>query len=137
MKLKEVLRPEGIVIIFDFFRKDDIEGQSPLGGGHSMREFYQLIKKHHFTLQDDQDLTTYLSPNLRLVSELLGKRIIPFSKTLDTFLSTRYKISYAILRFFLRKHLQEFRFKYSEQRNQENFEKYKSYRLVTLKYQQP
>lgn len=133
-KLKEVLAPNGTVIIFDFFRKDDVEGQSPLGGGHSMEAFYRLLKAHQFMVVEDQDLTTYLSPNLKLISELLGQRILPFGHTLDTFLSSQYKIPYAIIKFFLRKQLAEFRFKYSQQRNQANFEKYKSYRLISLKH---
>jgi SAM-dependent methyltransferase len=131
-KLSHILKDDGRVIIFDFFRKDDVEGKSPLGGGHSMREFYQCVEKHHYDIIEDEDLTTYLSPNLKLISELLSQRILPFGETLDTFLSSKYKIPYKMIKFFLRKNLEEFRFKYSEERNQENFEKYKSYRLIVL-----
>ena len=59
-------------------------------------------------------------------------RLIPFSDTLNKFLSSRYPKVYKLLKWMFRKKLSKLAFKYSEDRNEENFIKYKSYRLIVL-----
>ena len=131
--LELILSKEGTIIIFDFFRKDGIEGKSPMGGGHSIGEFYELVKKNQYTIHNELDLTLNLSPNLKLVNEVLTDRIIPFGRTLDQFLSTRYKKTFKCLKFFFRKRLKKIKYKYSSDRNEESFKKYKTYRLFILR----
>ena len=80
----------------------------------------------------DIDVTQNLSPNLKLVNEVLVDRLIPFSDTLDKFLSSRYSRVYKLLKWMLRKNLSKLAFKYSKDRNEENFIKFKSYRLIVL-----
>ena len=43
--LEKILEKHSTIIIFDFFKKDNIEGLSPLGGGHSINLFYNIRKK--------------------------------------------------------------------------------------------
>ena len=38
--LEKILKKHSTIIIFDFFKKSNIEGTSPLGGGHSLNLFY-------------------------------------------------------------------------------------------------
>ena len=130
--LEEILDKNGIIIIFDFFKKDNIEGVSPLGGGHSLGEFYQVIEKYNYNILSDIDVTRNLSPNLKLVNEMITNRLTPFSSTLDKFLFTRYKTFYKLIKWGLRKQLSKLAFKYSKDRNEENFIKFKSYRLIVL-----
>ena len=130
--LNQILKPEGIIIIFDFFKKDDIEGKSPLGGGHSIGSFYKLVKQFGYNIVDDKDVTKNLSPNLKLVNDFIVDRFIPFSSTLNKFMLSRYKTFYKIFKWLLRKKIDKLSFKYSADRNEENFIKYKTYRLITL-----
>jgi SAM-dependent methyltransferase len=131
-KLDQILTDNGKVVIFDFFKKDDVEGKSPLGGGHHLSRFYDTVKQYNYEILTDLDVTTNLSPNLKLVNEVLVDRLIPFSDTLNKFLSSRYPKVYKLLKLMFRKKLSKLAFKYSEDRNEENFIKYKSYRLIVL-----
>ncbi|MEM7210105.1 MAG: class I SAM-dependent methyltransferase [Pseudomonadota bacterium] len=130
--LNQLLDENGKVVIFDFFKKDGVPGKSPLGGGHSMEKFYTTVAEFGYDITVDEDVTENLSPNLQLIHDVLVQRVVPFSQTLARFLSTRYPKTYRIFRFLLRKRLDKLAFKYSEKRNEENFKKYKSYRMIVL-----
>jgi len=120
------------IIIFDFFRKDNIEGKSPLGGGHSIGNFYNITKNNNFKIVEDIDVTKNLSPNMKLVNDVIKDRVIPFTKTLDSFMLSRHRFIYKMIRFLLRKKIDKFKFKYSKERNEQNFIKFKTYRLLIL-----
>ncbi len=128
----QILVDNGKVIIFDFFKKDGVPGRSPLGGGHSIGKFYQNVEQNNYTILNDLDVTENLSPNLKLINDILVERVIPFGNTLDTFLSSRYKFLYKSFKYLIRKKLKKVAYKYSQNRNQENFQKYKTYRLIVL-----
>tara|TARA_B100000029_G_scaffold390931_1_gene387730 strand:+ start:3348 stop:4196 length:849 start_codon:yes stop_codon:yes gene_type:complete len=130
--IEKILSKNGTVIIFDFFKRDNIEGESPLGGGHSIGSFYNLLKKYNYNINEDIDVTENLSPNLKLVNDIIIDRLIPFSKTLDQFLYSRNKYMYRLIKWIMRKRINKLQFKYSESRNEENFIKYKTYRLIVL-----
>jgi len=130
--LDKILTKKGRVIIFDFFKKDNVEGVSPLGGGHKLKDFYNIVEKYDYNILSDIDVTQNLSPNLKLVNEVLVDRLLPFSDTLNKFLSSRYSKIYRFLKWVLRKKISKLTFKYSEDRNEENFIKFKSYRLIIL-----
>ena len=130
--LDQILSKNGRVIIFDFFKKDNVEGTSPLGGGHKLNDFYTIVKKYDYNILSDIDVTQNLSPNLKLVNEVLVDRLLPFSDTLNKFLSTRYPKIYGAFKWLLRKKISKLAFKYSKDRNEENFIKFKSYRLIIL-----
>jgi len=131
--LNQILSETGIVIVFDFFRRDDVTGKGPMGGGHSIGQFYETIKSNGYAILTDLDVTDNLSPNLKLINDMLVNRIIPFTNTLDAFLASRLNIIYRIFKFIFRKKLEKVKFKYSQGRNEENFRKFKTYRFIVLK----
>ena len=130
--LDKILNQNGIVIIFDFFKKDNIEGKSPLGGGHSMNSFYKIVEDYNYNIKVDKDVTRNVSPNLKLVNEVLVERILPFADTFDKFMTTRSKKIYSFIKWVLHKRISKMSFKYSNSRNEQNFIKFKSYRLIVL-----
>ncbi|MFS1525907.1 class I SAM-dependent methyltransferase [Microbulbifer sp. 2304DJ12-6] len=130
--IDKILIDQGKVVIFDFFKKDNAKGKSPLKGGHSLRQFYEIVTDNGYIMTENIDVTKNLSPNLTLVNEMLVQRLIPFSNSLDNFLSHKHKLTYRLIKWLLRKKIDKAKFKYSEQRNAENFQKYKSYRLIVL-----
>ncbi len=130
--INKIIKDNGCVIIFDFFKKDNIKGKSPLGGGHSIGKFYKIIKEYGYKILDDVDVTKNMSPNMQIVNDVIVDRLIPFSNTLDKFLSTRHPKTYKMIKWLFRKRISKMKFKYSEHRNVENFEKYKTYRLIVL-----
>ena len=130
--LNKIIDDNGCVIIFDFFKKDNINGQSPLGGGHSIGEFYNLIKKYGYTMVEDVDVTLNMSPNMQIVNDVLVDRLIPFTNTLDKFLKNRHAKVYKFIKWLGKKRISKMKFKYSKHRNADNFEKFKTYRLIVL-----
>jgi ubiquinone/menaquinone biosynthesis C-methylase UbiE len=134
--LNTVLDEGGTVVIFDFFKKDGVDGKSPFGGGHSIGEFYETVASSGYTIQTDLDVTENLSPNIALVNDILVNRVIPFTGTLDTFLSARYGFLYSLLKCALGNRLEKMKTKYSRNRDEANFIKYKTYRLFVLKRDQ-
>jgi len=130
--LTRILSDQGKIIIFDFFKKDNVAGKSPMGGGHSLEKFKRAVDQYGFTIHTDMDLTEHMSPNLTLINELLTDRVIPFTHTLDTFLAHRYRNIYRLFKIVFRRKIEKLSFKYSTRRNAENFAKYKSYRLFIL-----
>ena len=130
--INKIIKDDGCVIIFDFFKKDNVDGKSPLGGGHSIREFYKMVKEFDYKILEDIDVTKNMSPNMKIVNDILADRLIPFANTLDKFLSTRHSKAYKIIKWLFKKKISQIKFKYSKHRNAENFEKYKTYRLIVL-----
>ena len=59
-------------------------------------------------------------------------RLIPFTNTLDKFLLERHSKIYKIIKWLGKKRINKIQFKYSKHRDAENFEKYKTYRLIVL-----
>ena len=130
--LEKILKKHSTIIIFDFFKKDNIEELSPLGGGHSINLFYNIIKNFNYEIKEDIDVTDNLSPNLKLKNEIITRRLIPFSDTFDKFMFARHKNIYRIIKWLLKKKINKIKFKYSN-RNENNFKKFKTYRLIVLK----
>tara|TARA_Y100000590_G_scaffold438666_1_gene561752 strand:+ start:7 stop:855 length:849 start_codon:yes stop_codon:yes gene_type:complete len=130
--LEKILKKHGTIIIFDFFKKDNIGDISPLGGGHSINFFYNVIKNFNYKIEEDIDITDNLSPNLKIINEIMVERLIPFSDTFDKFMLTRHKSIYRIIKWLLRKKINKIKFKYTN-RDENAFKKFKTYRLIVLK----
>jgi len=130
--LNSIVKPNGNVFIFDFFRRDGITERSPMGGGHLMQDFYDTLAKYPYKIQQEQDLTANMSPNLAVVNQVLVDKVIPVSQTFDKFMRSQYPIAYKLFKLLLKKKLKNFERKYSKERNQANFEKFKIYKLIHL-----
>lgn len=135
--LQTILAPGGKVVICDFFKTehegDGRPGDRSFRGGHRLTEFYQRVKDGPFTLLEDRDITANMSPNIALVNELLMNRGLPAIRTLDQYLSERHPLFLKLFKLAFRKKLAKFSYKYfSGNRSREVFERYKSYRLITL-----
>ena len=61
------------------------------------------------------------------------ERLVPFSNTFDKFMLTRHKSIYRMIKWLLRKRIDKLKFKYSNEKNEDNFKKFKTYRLIVLK----
>ena len=132
-RARELLAPGGHVLICDFFSRDMPE-RGPLGGGHKLSEFRPLIAGHGFSLEQDEDITARMAPNLDLVAQLLRERAVPMWEALGTFMRSNYPRIAALGRRLLRKKLEKINRKYlSGERNGANFAAYKTYRLMLLR----
>ena len=136
--LERILAPGGRIIICDFFRtihdEDGAAGDHAISGGHHLHEFYSQVEKRNFRIEHDRDITKYMSPNFRIVNDLLMHKTKPVLETCSLYLDSRYPRSWRLLRWLFRKRWKKLNYKYlSGLRSPETFEKYKSYRLVVLR----
>ncbi|MFH1367796.1 MAG: class I SAM-dependent methyltransferase [Elusimicrobiota bacterium] len=129
------LKPGGHMLICDFF-ETDAEGESALGGGHKLGEFYETVKKYPFKNVKDIDITKQTSPNLVLIDDMLKQMGLPIWELIHEMLKTNHPAVYKLLTWKYRKKIDKINQKYfSGARNGENFEKFKSYRLMLYQKQ--
>jgi len=140
--LAQILKPGGTVVICDFFKTehagDGQPGDRSFGGGHKMDQFYRELEKHPFTLLHDEDITSKVSPNIKLLDETLMLRLVPAGQTINRFLTENYPLSWKMIKrifsLFMGKKLAKQKHKYfTGNRTQAVFERYKTYRLLVLK----
>jgi len=140
--LAHIVKPGGLIVICDFFKTehdgDGQPGDKSFGGGHRMQQFYNELEKQPFTLIHDEDITTRVSPNIKLVDDTLTKKLIPAGKTINRYLTDNYPKTYGIItkifNLLLGKKIRKQTYKYfSGHRTQAVFERYKTYHLIVLK----
>jgi SAM-dependent methyltransferase len=139
-KLSRLLRPGGSVVLCDFFRTlhdgDGGPGDRSFGGGHHLKDFYPLVEELPFEIDVDKDITAQITPNLELLNDILVNRVLPVLEMSGRYLEGRNPWIYRSVRWLARRKLDRVQFKYfSGFRSPETFERYKTYRLITLRYQ--
>ncbi|MGH8481917.1 MAG: class I SAM-dependent methyltransferase [Nevskiaceae bacterium] len=139
-KVQQILRPSGTLVICDFFKTDAHGdggvGDRSMGGGHALRAFREEMARAPFALVEDLDITTRMSPNLKLVNDALMQKVKPATQTVGRFLEDNYPRMYWLARKLMNRRLAKIERKYfSGLRSPEMFERYKTYRL--LQYRLP
>jgi len=139
--LMNLLKPGGRVVICDFFRTEaDGDGQTGDGifrGGKYLSHFRDRIEWHPFSVQEDEDITRRVSPNIALLNSILVNRVAPASSSVWEYMQSRRPfLCWLASKLFGRKFERKVWKKYlSGLRSQATFEKYKTYRLIVLKYE--
>jgi SAM-dependent methyltransferase len=137
-RLPGLLAANGQVLICDFFKTaahgQGGAGDRSFGGGHVLQEFYRRVEASAFDIELDVDLTSRVSPNIALLDECLGNRLVPSAEILNNWLLDQYPFRTRLLKWLVRRQLARLKYKYlSGNRSQAVFEKYKSYRLLLLR----
>lgn len=131
-KAKSLLRPQGYILICDFF-KTDAKGKSVIGGGHKLTEFSKVLQNSGLNVLQEDDITRQTAPNLDIVNQMGRELILPTMKLIGyTFKANRPWIS-KIFSWKFRKKIDKIDYKYlSGERNGESFAKHKIYKLFLL-----
>lgn len=128
------LNPGGHIMICDFFRTD-VPGHSPLGGGHSFKEFQEIVPKFPVKLIKEQDITKETAPTIDLVNSLSMEVLLPIYNLVFLLLEDRFPWVAKFIRWKYKKKLEKMQNKHFKgERNGKNFIKYKTYRFYL--YQQ-
>lgn len=128
-----ILNPGGYMLLADFFQTEE-KGKSPLGGGHKLTKFYDILKQQPFEIVEDIDITEQIAPTMTLINNLTMDVVYPTVQMVGGLLQSRYPWVYKFLLWKFKKKIEKNRVKhFTGQRNPENFKKYKSYRLILLK----
>lgn len=136
-RARELLRPGGHLLICDFFKTenhgDGGQGDKAFGGGKRLNRFYQKADLYQLRLEQDDDITTAISPSVELLDNVLRGRIQPSLEATNSFLEHRFPRLWWVIRRIFRRPWRRLHFKYLEgHRCRSVFERYKTYRLVVL-----
>jgi SAM-dependent methyltransferase len=142
-KLERLVKPGGMVVICDFFKTDADgdggPGDQSFSGGHDISNFYKTLADFPFTIVQDKDITKHMSPNLELVNGILMNKVRPAGLVIGQYVSSNYPAITGIFKLVLRlarKRKEKIVYKYfSGHRSKEVFERYKTYRLIQLRYE--
>lgn len=132
-KSKEMLNPDGYIMIADFF-KTNAEGTSALGGGHKFSNWKKIISEYSLDIDYEKDITNQTAPTIDIANQLSKNLAYPIWKLIINGFSSRYP---KIFKFFQWKYIKKINkiehTYFSGEMNGENFKKYKRYMLYLLK----
>jgi SAM-dependent methyltransferase len=139
-KAQQILRPGAMLMICDFFKTDAHgdggPGDKSMGGGHPLGAFREAMARTPFEPVEDLDITTRLSPNLKLLNDTLMLKVKPATLTVARYLEDNYRWTFWLARKLMNRRIAKAERKYfSGLRSPETFERYKSYRM--LRYRLP
>ncbi len=145
-QMKRFLKPEGWVLICDFFKRDEAPQnnppfqpgeKSPISGGHAIGRFLQYVETQPFSLVKERDITAETAPSLDLMRDLMLEVVVPTWNAVAYYARQNYpKFSTAFSWLFRRKIEQAHRKYLSGNTNGEKFNRFKTYRLFLYKHKQ-
>ena len=122
--------PKGYILIADFFKKD-VEGKSPIGGGHNLAVWQAEMKKAEVEVIKSMDITEKTSPTFDIVNRLYNEVLFPMWNLIFMFLENRLPLLLKLLKWKFKKKIEKIEKKhFTGQRNAANFIKYKKYILT-------
>lgn len=131
-RARELLTPDGAIVICDFFRTE-APGRGPLGGGHRYREFHDAVRSAGLEIRHEEDLTDRIAPSMGLVEQFSREFLQPGAETISTYCRRRHPWASAVFARLFRRRLARLQHKYlSGERNAAAFRHWKTYRLMVL-----
>lgn len=131
------LKPQGDIIVADFFRRDDEQQErGPLGGGHKWTEWTALLPTFPLETIKERDITNETSLMMDLVNGFTMEVIKP-AYTLGMMLADdRYPKLMKFIKWKFKKKLDKIENKHFQgERNSDNFKKYKRYMMYHFQVQ--
>jgi SAM-dependent methyltransferase len=129
-KVCNQLRSGGSLVICDFFRKRSPD-RCPISGGHFFDEFLSIIAKFPLRLIEDIDITSYTAPTFTVIDRAFTEVLKPIWDEVQLASAKNWPTSSKFGKWLFRRKLAKFEQKYfTHERSAENFEKFKTYRLL-------
>jgi len=127
------LNDDGYLLICDIFKRD-VKGDNPLGGGHRLTKFYDLIAHYPFEIVKDVDITEQTAPNIDVLDDATKNVAYPVLLSGLRLLESKHPVASKLLGWKYKKKINKIYKKYfNGERTGENFKKFKSYRLYLCK----
>jgi len=128
------LAPGGSIVVSDFFRNDGVEGKSPLGGGHSLMEFRELLSRFDLQVMREENITDRVAPTIDLVNGITMEVVEPLYRDLIALFRNRFPLLAKLVLWKYRKKLAKIENKHFKgERSGANFRKFKTYLMLVLK----
>ena len=120
------------LVICDFFKKDVAE-RSPIGGGHRLKDFWAVLSRLPFRVVRDLDITSQVAPTFTVIDQAFSGVVRPvWREVRDTFAKSHPRWA-KFVNWWFRHRIEKFESKYfGGTRTAQNFERFKSYRLIVL-----
>ena len=141
-KAKSCLVSTGQIVISDCFRTDDFYkdlGEAGIvGGGHSLRQFHEVLLKSNFHTLHEEDITEAVAPSVELEQNLynmLGQSVNRIDNEMKEVHPFKWKLFNRVLRlvFSKRRLMRLDQRLFNDQRNSEQFCRYNRYKVIKLK----
>lgn len=126
----KLLNSNGHILICDFFRKD-VEGTSPIGGGHDRNKFYKSISQYPLNTLEDNDITKETAPSLDIVNDFLTNTMHPIYNLIFYTLDSNHPFISKLIKMKFKKKIEKANYKYFQQKtNGQSFAHFKSYHFL-------
>lgn len=124
------LRPGGSLVICDFFRLW-LPERSPISGGHFFNEFQEIVARYPLKLVEDIEITKQTAPTFTVIDRAFTEVLKPIWNEIELAARATHPRWSKLAAWFFRKKIDKVHDKYfTHQRSAENFEKFKTYRLL-------
>lgn len=134
-KTAGLLKPDGHLVICDFFQKD-VEGIRPVKGGHRWSAFQDALEQSPFRPVADFDITKETGRTLDLVNDFMTRVGGPVRDILADAIREQYPLLSKLGRWKFKKRLEKMERKYfSGRMNSDSFLRHKTYRLLIYRMQ--
>ena len=132
-KIIYMLSSNGHLLICDFFRRA-VPEKGPMGGGHSWKQFQEIIVNHPLKLVTDIDITNETSPTIDLFAKFNTDVAAPIAEMSGEYLIDNYPNITKLFKWKFKKRLEKIHDIYlSGNVNGESFKKFKKYHLLVYK----
>jgi len=129
-KTAELLKPGGHLLICDFFQQE-VEGKSPVRGGHKWSQFQSALALSPFEMVKDIDITLETGRTLDLVNDVMLEVGAPIRDLLGDTLKARHPLLSKLLYWKFKKKIEKTNRKYfSGRMSSEAFLRHITYRLL-------
>jgi SAM-dependent methyltransferase len=124
------LKPNGHILVADFFKRDHLPTPGLLGGGHNWSEWEQKLPTYPLDQIFEQDITQETSGTLALVNSMTTQVVKPIYDLIFMLGEDRYPRIVKFVKWKWRKKLDKMENKhFTGQRNAEMFVKHKKYMM--------
>lgn len=133
-KCREILKPEGHILICDYFRRtNDLYYKTC----KVESEFLSTLKKHFFSIEKETDITEHAVPTLRFANKLYSEHGLPALEIISGYLNVKFRFTSRILGFLFKSKLKKIRnylyTKMADKLNDKKFSEMMRYKLFVVK----
>ncbi|MBF0350863.1 MAG: methyltransferase domain-containing protein [SAR324 cluster bacterium] len=131
-KTLSLLNPGGHLLICDFFRKE-VQGESPISGGHKLARFYEILPQYPLKTIVDLDITRETAPSLDIMDDILTNVVHPIWNAVAYYMNVNHPAVSKLFVWKNREKIEKAHRKYFTHRtNGTHFQQFKSYRLMVF-----
>lgn len=126
---RRFLRPGGLVLVSDFFKRRDERLAHISKSGHVLDTYLKEAEAHGFRLARREDITERVAPTMDIYQALLSDKVFPVGEAIGEVVSRRYPRLAKLLRWRFGNKISALREKYSRQ-SSAVFREHKAYWIL-------